>query len=246
MNKKHLLIVSMCLAFTLNSAFAKNAKVGNMQSEKTTVSKISASNSAPVSSLINKDGFISPNSPSIKMPGTDVRKRFEDRRTKERESLYNDLNLTANQRVIAAALDSQIRSESGRYRARVQIEARKLKDLKMKHASFIAIYKQKSALRSAQKNVDKYMKSSKEAFGEILTSEQKAKFKKIDAQKKKDMQDFRKNHKPGKYVKPEFGLKQLEGTGTAGHIATPQQKNGKVAPAKVAQPSQHSQAPEEK
>lgn len=186
--KKRILTLSMCLALSATFASAANFNM-------------------PVNNVLPtikaQPNTIMPLTPNGRPQITNVqqqleaRKRFEDKKARERELMYTTLGLTAEQKNKAESIDAKTRSEAGKYLRRIQIEARKLKDLKNKKAAWLEIHRQKGALKSAKKDADKYFASSRKAFESILTKEQLAKFKVIDKAKKQEFNDLKKQHKHG-------------------------------------------------
>lgn len=187
--KKQILTVTMCLAFTATSALAVNTKT-TIPTSKTLTSVTKPVNSLPQNTLAT------PLKKEL-MTRDEAKKRFEDRKTQERAMMYEALNFTNEQKAKAEALDSKTRAEAGKYLHKVRTEAKKLRDLKAKHASIFAIYKQKFALRTAKNEAHKYFENSRKSFEAILTKEQQAKFKTIQEAKRKEMEQFRKGYKHG-------------------------------------------------
>jgi hypothetical protein len=195
--KKQVLVLTMCLALT-----ATYASAGTNVTQKSTVRKTAVA--APVQAPQTKIPA-SALMPSLAKPGQqpqfinkeEAKKRFESAKAKEREFLYTALNFTAEQKSKAEVLDIKTKAGAGKVIKKVQSEARKLRDLQNKHASKFAIWKQKLALRKAKDDMKKYFENSRKDFESIMTKEQKAKFKIIDDAKKKEMEQFRKEHKFG-------------------------------------------------
>lgn len=206
--KKQILTLTMCLALTATSALADGTK---------TVPQANGSTATVISTAAPKvktQAFVKPGEQVNLMSRDDLKKHFEDKKAKERGLLYSSLNFSEEQIAKAEALDAKTRAEAGKYLRKVQIEARKLRELKARHASFFAIYKQKFSLKSARAEANKYFAKSKKSFESILTKEQKVKFKVIDEAKKAEINKFRKEHKqdaPG-----QFGPKGPRGLEQAG------------------------------
>jgi len=185
--KKQILTLAMCLALTATSALAESNNNAVTQKATTTTIK-----TVPNSNLVK------PVEPHNLMSREEAKKHFEERKAKERNSLYQALKLSDEQKIKAEELDAKTRAEAGKYIRKVQIEAKKLRDLKNKNASFFAIRKQKSVLKSAKKEANKYFEDSRKAFEAILTKEQNESFKLIDEAKRKKIESFKKNHKQGR------------------------------------------------
>lgn len=182
--KKQIFTLTMCLALTTTSALAEGTK--------TITNKVSA----PVAkSQITSVPTQATRPTEITLPQQfEARKKFEERKAQERELMYTTLGLSAEQKVKLEAIDAKTRAEAGKYLRKVQVEAKKLKDLKAKHASFFAIYKQKHALKVAKHKAHKFFESSRKSFEAVLTKEQLEKFKILNEAKKKELQEFRKDH----------------------------------------------------
>lgn len=195
--RKQIFTVAMCLALTTIPAFANGAKTTlpnkSVVQVKSIQPQITASKMEQPKTFMTKD---------------DAKKYFEAKRAKERELMYAALNLSAEQKAKAEALDAKTKTEAAKYIKAVRVEAKKLRELKTKKASIFAIYKQKWALYSAKSNADKFFRSSRKEFEAILTNEQKAKFKLIDDAKRKEMEKFRKEHKLSG-VKGHYGPKSM-------------------------------------
>lgn len=221
--KKQILTLTMCLALTSTVALAGGT-------EAVTTKTTAPIAKAQIKSITNPSTNTIKQS-EIKNPQMEeARKRFEGRKAQERGLMYETLGLSAEQKAKAEALDAKTRSEAGKYLRKVQIEARRLRDLKVKHASFLAIYKQKHALKVAKNNAQNYFKSSRKSFEAILTKEQLAKFKILDEAKRKEMEQYRKGQKPNggpNYIGPKpptegFGSKGPHGPEPIG--PTPEDK----------------------
>jgi hypothetical protein len=214
--KKQILALTMCLALTSTTALAVGAKT---VAQKSTVQKAVAA--APGNPLI----------PSLAKPGEqpqiisreEAKKRMGAAKAKERELLYTALNLSVEQKTKAEALDAKTKAGVVQVIKKLQLEARKLRELQSKHASVFAVWKQELALKAAKKDVEKYFKSSRKEFEAILTKEQKAKFEIIDAAKRKEMENFKKEHKHGGPNK--MGHKPPVGDGPE-HMGPPPQGMG--------------------
>lgn len=185
--KKQILALTLCLALTATSALAEGTK---------TVAKKSTTPVA-ITAVKPATKAVSTATPAALQltPQEDARKKFEDRKAQERALMYEALKFTNEQKVKAEELDAKTRAEASKYLGKVQIEARKLRELKSKHASVFFIYKQKMILKSAKSDARKFFAASRKSFEAILTKEQKAKFKVMQEARQKEMDAFRKNHK---------------------------------------------------
>lgn len=115
-------------------------------------------------------------------------------------------------------MDKKTRAKVEPLFRKLQQESRKYRDLKSKKAFAFAIWRQKLVVKSARKNIDSAISESKKQFESILTPAQKAKFEVIDAKKKKQMEEFRKSHRPGKH---KMGPKPPKGIAPP-HMAPPE------------------------
>ncbi len=179
--KKQILVFTMCLTLTSNIAFADGAK--------------------PVSKNINAQTTRAKlNKPAESSPITiqEAKKRFEERKMRERELLYTALEFSAEQKTKAEAIDEKVRTEAKIYLKKIQSESKKLRDLKNNNASCFAIYMQKRALKSAKCDADKFFADSRKSFESILTKEQLEKFNTIEQAKKMERQQLKKNYKKPK------------------------------------------------
>lgn len=212
--KKQILILAMCLVLTSTSDLLSNASPVTTnavsQTKATvvatkTVAELQSKEQIKSASVLN---FIKPPEQPQMMTREEAKKRFEDKRIKERELLYTNLGLSVDQRRKAEELDAKTREEAGKFIKSIQAEAKKLRDLQAKHASFFAIYKQKLAFRSAKMKAAKFILASKKSFEAILTKEQKAKFKLINDAKKKEREQYKKQYKTDR-LKGHFGPKSM-------------------------------------
>lgn len=198
--KKRILALTMCLTLTAASALAIdiNMPAGQIaptiKAQPNTVMQLTPSRRPQINNVQER---------------LEARKRFEDRKAHERELMYTTLGLTAEQKNKAEAIDAKTRAEAGKYIRRIQVEAKRLRELTIKKASWFDIHRQKQALNAARKDADKYFENSKKSFEALLTKEQLAKFRVIDNAKKKEMKEFKKHHKPGGFEhygpKPPIG-----------------------------------------
>jgi len=190
--KKQILTITMCLALTTSAALAEVTKT--MPQKILPQAKVSTSvpvkpeiKPAPPTTLGTQ-----PEQPK-RITSEEARKYFEEKQAKQREHMYNDLGLSIEQKAKAEALDIKSKKEVAPLMTKLRLESKKLKDLKTKKASSFKIWQQENTVKSAKKALKKHFESSKKAFEEILTPEQKAKFE----ARKKEMDKFRKNHKHG-------------------------------------------------
>lgn len=114
---------------------------------------------------------------------SDLINMYASQKAREREYLYTAIGLSAEQRLKAETLDSDIKVGIVNHIKQVKIETKKLRMLKAQKASKIKIWMQKRALASAKKSMDKYMANSSKAFDNLLTKEQKVRFDMINQAK---------------------------------------------------------------
>lgn len=188
--KKRILALTMCLTLTATSAIAASINMPTGQvaptikAQPNTIMQLTPSRRPQINNVQER---------------LEARKRFEDRKAHERELMYTTLGLSAEQKNKAEAIDAKTRAEAGKYIRRIQVEAKRLRELTVKKASWLEIHKQKQALNAARKDADKFFENSKKSFEALLTKEQLAKFKVIDNAKKKEIKEFKKHHKPGSF-----------------------------------------------
>ncbi|MDD3436662.1 MAG: Spy/CpxP family protein refolding chaperone [Candidatus Gastranaerophilales bacterium] len=182
--KKQILTLTMCLALTSTVALAQAAVPVTKVKPATTAAKPVTPAAKSATTFVSK-----------LTPQEEARRRFEERRAQERALMYNSLKLTEDQKTKAEALDAKTRAEAGKYIDKVRTETRKLRDLKTKKASFVAVWKQKLVLNEARKEADNYFITARKSFEAILTKEQLAQFKLNEEARRKEMAKFRKNHK---------------------------------------------------
>lgn len=186
--KKQVLTLTMCLALTATTALAAGTQV---------VSKAQVKEPAKVQVQPSAQNALKSTEQTQITTREDIKRKFDEKRNKERELMYTALSLTAEQKAKAEALDEQAKAEAGKLLRKVRTEAKKLRDLKTKHASIFAIYKQKFILRSAKIDAKNYLEKSRRDFEAILTPEQKVKFKAIKEARREEFQKFKKEHKHG-------------------------------------------------
>lgn len=189
--KKQILTLTLCLALTATSALA--AGTNSVAHKAVAKTKITTTIKTPTKATTAQN-IAKPGEQPKFMTQEEAKKHFEERRAAEREHIYKDLGLSVDQKTKAEAIDAKTR-EGGRSAIRkVQVEHKKLRDLKTKHASAFAIWKQKRVLKSAKKDADKFFGASRKQFEAILTDTQKAKLKVIDAERKARMENAMKRH----------------------------------------------------
>ncbi len=181
--KKQIFTLTMCLVLTAPTALAvrtnnvtPKARV-NQEIKSITKSNLKTNGDA---SLSSRD---------------EAKKSFEEKKTKQRERMYNELGLSPEQKAKAEAADLKSKEEAVPLFKKVQVEAKKLKELRTKKASALEIWKQEKTLKAAKNNLKKHMEASRKAFESILTKEQEVKFSSIKEGKKREMGEFKKSHK---------------------------------------------------
>lgn len=185
--KKQLLTLAMCLAVTSAGAIAA------------TPATKAACPVKPVAATVAKKAPEKCTEAAKPTP-EQMKKEFEARMVKERELLYNNLNLTKEQRATAEELHKKNMAAGMPLMEKVRVEKMKLYELKAKKACEADINKQKVAVKEARKDFKKHMKAAHKDFEAILTKEQKAKLDVIKAERKAEMKKFKKGK--GKH---EFG-----------------------------------------
>lgn len=219
--KKQILTLSMCLALTATAALAAGTNpIVNSVSSKTKIA-VPVKDSAKVRPT-NVAAPSAQEQPKF-MSRDEAKKAFDARKAKERELLYTALELTAEQKAKAEALDVKTRKNIEPLFRTLQVEARKFRALRAKKASAFSLWRQKLAVKSAKANVDKYLAKSKKEFEAILTPAQKTKFETIDAAKKEEMQKMKNQYKMGP---SKMGPKPPEGVGPE-HMGPPHTGMGK-------------------
>lgn len=189
--RKQILTLAMCLAIAGNSAIADVVKNSPAKSQPPSACPLGKAQPTPIAE------------PNIKkhmgkhplMTREEAKKRFEERRLKEREMLYTDLCLSAEQKKKAEALDDKTKEGADKYIKKVQTEARKLRDLQKQKTSCLEIHKQKIALKEAKREMKNYFENSRKEFNSILTKDQQEKYKVINEAKRKEMEKYKKAHK---------------------------------------------------
>lgn len=180
--KKYLLITTLCLALTATTVFA----------------------SCP----LNREKCPCPadcdcktsSQKEFKMPDKEAKKRFEAKMNKNRQLMYNALNMTEEQKKKADALDKKNREEAKKLMGNIKCEKNKLIELKEKKACSCLVMKQKRELRKAKKALKKHFYQSRQEFEAILTKEQQAKLKILKEEKRAEMRKqgcpvYKRHHK---------------------------------------------------
>lgn len=213
--KKQILVLSLCLAMTSASALA--APLTNMSTSTPSIG---------VSGLPVPAEFAKSGKPSAKITSEQTKNYIEGKRAKERAFLYSALNLTDDQKAKATAIDAKTKAEIDPLMKNLHKEIKKLRDLKTKNANIFAIWKQQYTVNSAKTNVKSRFIKSKRDFEAILTKEQKATYNKIQADRQKKMQEFRKTNKAGS---PKGMGPKSKGLGP-NHMGPPPEDMGIVGP----------------
>lgn len=194
--KKRILTMAMCVALTASAALAETAK-----SLPTTAPK------AAVSTAANgnvQNATVKPDIQAMQAARNEQMKKRAQRWLAERYKMYQAIKLNDEQVKKAEEIDANARVEIGKARVKMQFEARKLKNMKDKKASIFARWKQKFALNKAKADYDKVFANARKSFEAILTKEQKAAFEVYDAEKRKEIEQFKKMHKGGPKGKRGF------------------------------------------
>lgn len=199
--KKRILTIAMCAALTASAALAETAKSLPAAAPKAAVSAV-ANGKVQTKPVLQEAA--KPSVQTLEKTRNELKKQFEQRRLAERKHMYEVLKLSDEQVKKAEELDAKTRTEAGKYLRKVRMEAMKLRDMKAKHASIFTQWKQKSELNKAKSDASKFFEESRKSFEAILTKEQKSAFEAYDAQKRKEMEKFRKMHKGGPKGKRGF------------------------------------------
>lgn len=190
MKTKHFIIIAAAaFSLILSSSIASTQEIIDLYSNINTAPTQSVQPSYETTSKLKQQtppslsrSAISP----VDASKSRVKRTFIDKKAQERELLYTVLGLSEEQKVKAKEIDAKTLAGLGKYLRKVQIEGRKLKDLKARHASKLKIYSQRHKLNVAKKDVDRFLNVSKKRFESILNKEQKAKFRLIDEEKRKE------------------------------------------------------------
>ncbi|CCY23920.1 unknown [Brachyspira sp. CAG:484] len=131
---------------------------------------------------------------------------------KQREILYNALNLTQEQVKCKNEIEKKRYAELEPALEKLCIEDKKLKDLKKRCASKKTIRQQEKALNCARKNIQTISEKYDKELYKILTHDQRTKYSMIRKLKKDDLKKYRKIQEKGR--KPSdlrpFGEKILQ------------------------------------
>lgn len=186
--KKIFLTLTICLTLSTTCAFAENTTTQNQKI-------FSSPSNSSIKAIDEKPTIANPpkDEPSFNAP-SEARKQIEDRMHHQRNLLYTSLNLSNEQIKKAEAIDTKTKAEAAYYIRNVRHEVKKLKDLEKKHASAFALFRQKNALKRAKSKADKFFAKSRKDFEALLTKDQLAKFREIDAAKKAEREDIQKRN----------------------------------------------------
>ncbi len=154
-----------------------------------------ATTAAIASCPISKEKCPCPNNPDFKnmpqrefkMPDKEAKKRFEAKMNKDRQLMYNALNMTEEQKKKAEALDKKNREEAKKLMDNIKCEKNKLAELKDKKVCICVVVKQKRELRKAKKALKRHFYKSRHEFEAVLTKEQQAKLKILREEKRAEM-----------------------------------------------------------
>ena len=184
--KKQIFTLTMCLALTASAALAD--AVEKMLPQKTTTqatTSITATAKCPSPQNLIKQA----EQPRV-LTKEEVKKRVEERRIQQRVDMYYKLGLTSEQRAKAEALDARTKMEAEPLILKVQAEGKKLRELKVKKASKIQIFKQEQSFKASKKAIKKHFEASRQSFEAFLTEEQQIKF---NAMSQDRMRQMKKN-----------------------------------------------------
>lgn len=193
--KKNFLTIAVCLAITASSALA----------QPNTTSATKADIKKPATSIMKQEKPLNKE---------DYKKIFEQKRKQKREFMYKFLELSAEQKTKAEALDEKAKAEAKPLFDKARAESKKLKDLKAQKASAFAIWRQEFAINTARNDFKKHMEKSKNDFESILTQEQKTKLKEMEKFRKEQMPKGKGHYKkmgpphgmgPRGIMRPEMG-----------------------------------------
>lgn len=131
--------------------------------------------------------FKNPPQKEFTAPDKEAKKRFEAKMNKDRQLMYNTLNMTEEQKKKAEALDKKNREEAKKLMDNIRCEKTKLKELKDKKSCPCFVIKQKRELKKAKKALKKHFCKSRNEFEALLTKEQQTKLKILREEKKTEM-----------------------------------------------------------
>lgn len=117
---------------------------------------------------------------------------------KQREILYNALNLTQQQVKCKNEIDKKRYAELKPALEKLCLESKNLKDLKARCASKKTIKKQEKELNKARKNIQEISAKYDKEFDKILTRNQRNKYSMIRKLKKDDLKKYRKIQEKGR------------------------------------------------
>lgn len=189
--KKHVLILTICLASTAISALASDMPYPSPfpnpipQVKKSTQGSTKVDPPAKNAPCVKSDSCLSPEQ---------TRKKFEEKIAKDREDLYYKLGLTPEQKAKAEALDKTNRETAKPLVYKLRQERAKLHELKAKKAGAVEIYKQKMQVKSAKNALKEHFEASQKSFDAILTESQLAKLKIIREERKAEMKKHGKHN----------------------------------------------------
>lgn len=179
--KKQILVLSMCLALTSTVALAQGA-VPPIQKQVPQAKTVPT----PVVNPVEVKPDAKSGVQRKVLTKEEAKKYFEERQAKKRDFMAKYLGLSEEQKVKADELDLKAKSDIEKTFKKVQIEGKKLKDLKTQKASKFAVWKQEMTFNSAKKEFKASLDKSRKDFEAILTKEQKIKLK--------EMKEFQKSH----------------------------------------------------
>ena len=184
--RRNFVLLMLCLSLTYGSAFALNYS-GSVIPVTNPNSMISPSKDySQGGKLIYQQIGLPSNQPEINTK-EDLINMYKQKKAREKELLYTALGFTTEQKAKAEALEAEAKAGVAERVKKFRVEQKKLKHLKAKKASRFRIWLQKSSVKSAKKDVIDYVTTSRKAFDDILTAEQKTRFKKINEEKIKEM-----------------------------------------------------------
>ena len=202
--KKQILTLTMCLALTATSALAAQtapaakapvkAPVAAAAPATTVKAPVAAVKKAPAKKAVATKKCKKCAKKAVKNPVKKVankqavpeqvtltpeqiaKQQFEAKMAQERDTFYNKLGLSAEQKTKAEALDKANRESAAPLFDAVRAEKAKLHQMKAQKACFFAICKQEKAVKAAKKALRAHMDASKKQFEALLTKDQLAKF----------------------------------------------------------------------
>lgn len=200
--KKQILTLTMCIALTSTAALAESTKTVLKAPAKPVAA---TSVKTPAAEPVTKTTVVKPEIPKA-MTKEEAKKYFEEKRTKDRENLYNILGLSKEQKAKAETLDKKTIEGAEPVFKKAKKEHRKLNELKEKHALFFTIWHQEFVAKSSKNDLRKYFDKSKKEFETILNPEQKVKFKKLEKERHEQIESFKKRYKNKRHKHHEGGF----------------------------------------